>query len=69
MVDWLSTGAMVMLYILVFIQYIPSASLKYYQIGPSYSTYEECEQERRKAKEGLVVHNSQTVVCLEVSGT
>ena len=69
MVNWFNTGAMVMLYILVFIQYIPSASLKYYQIGPSYSTYEECEQERRKAKEGLVVHNSQTVVCLEVSGT
>ena len=69
MVDRFSAGSLVMLYILVFIQYIPSASLKYYQIGPSYSTYEECEQERRKAKEGLVVHNSQTVVCLEVSGT
>ena len=69
MVDWFSAGAMVMLYILVFRQYIPSASLKYYQIGPSYSTYEECEQERRKAREGLVIHNSQTVVCLEVSGT
>ena len=68
MVGRFSTGALVMLYILVFIQYIPSASLKYYQIGPSYSTYEECEQERRKAREGLVIHNSQTVVCLEVSG-
>jgi hypothetical protein len=61
-------GALVMLYILVFIQYIPSATLKYYQIGPSYSTFEECETERRKAKEGLIVHNSQTVACLEVSG-
>ena len=47
-----------MLYILVFIQYIPSTTLKYYQIGPSYSTFEECEQERRKEKEGLIVHNS-----------
>jgi len=62
------TGALVMLYILVFIQYIPSATLKYYQIGPSYSTFEECEAERRKAKEGLIVHNSQTVACLEVNG-
>ena len=62
------TGALVMLYILVFIQYIPSATLKYYQIGPSYSPFEECETERRKAKEGLIVHNSQTVACLEVSG-
>jgi len=57
-----------MLYILVFIQFIPSASLKYYQIGPSFNTLEQCEQERRKAREGLVVHNSQTVACLEVSG-
>lgn len=68
MVNWFSAGALVMLYILVFIQYIPSAELKYYQIGPSYGTYEECEQERRKAREGLVIHNSQTVACLEVSG-
>jgi hypothetical protein len=58
-----------MLYVLVFIQYIPSATLKYYQIGPVHATLEECEQERRKAKEGLVVHNSQTVACLEVSRT
>jgi len=57
----------VMIFVLVFIQYIPSAELKYYQIGPTHATYEECEQERRKAREGLVVHNSQTVVCLEVS--
>jgi hypothetical protein len=57
-----------MIFVLVLIQYIPSAELKYYQIGPTYPTYEECEQERRKAREGLVVHNSQTVVCLEVSG-
>jgi hypothetical protein len=57
-----------MLYVLIFIQYIPSASLKYYQIGPTYSTYEQCEDERRKAREGLIVHNSQTVVCLEVAG-
>ena len=60
---------MVMLYILVFIQYLPATSLKYYQIGPSFGTLQECEQERREAKEGLVVHNSQTVVCLEVNPT
>ena len=57
-----------MLYVLIFIQYIPTASLKYYQIGPTYSTFEECEVERRKAREGLIVHNSQTVICLEVAG-
>lgn len=68
MVDWKKRGEVVMLYILVFIQYIPAASLKYYQIGPSFGTLQECEQERRKAQEGLVVHNSQTVACLEVSG-
>jgi len=56
-----------MLYVLVFIQYIPSAPLKYYQIGPTYRTLQECEAERRKANEGLVIHNSQTVVCLEVN--
>ncbi len=57
-----------MLYILVFIQYLPATSLKYYQIGPSFGTLQECEQERRKAQEVLIVHNSQTVACLEVSG-
>ena len=48
-----------MIYVLVFIQYMPTAMLKYYQIGPSYTTLEECEQERRKAKENLIIHNSQ----------
>ena len=57
-----------MIYVLVFIQYMPTAMLKYYQIGPSYTTLEECEQERRKAKESLIIHNSQAVACLEVAG-
>jgi len=57
-----------MIYVLVFIQYMPTAMLKYYQIGPSYTTLEECEQERRKAKENLIIHNSQAVACLEVKG-
>jgi hypothetical protein len=57
-----------MIYVLVFIQYMPTAMLKYYQIGPSYTTLEECEQERRKATENLIIHNSQAVACLEVAG-
>ena len=57
-----------MIYVLVFIQYMPTAMLKYYQIGPSYTTLEECEPERRKAKENLIIHNSQAVACLEVAG-
>ncbi len=57
-----------MVYILVFIQYLPATSLKYYQIGPSFGTLQECEQGGRKEQEVLIVHNSQTVACLEVSG-
>ena len=56
-----------MIYVLVFIQYLPATTLRYYQIGPSYSTLEECETERRKANESLVIHNSQAVACLAVS--
>lgn len=57
-----------MLYVLVFIQYMPGLNLRYYQIGPSYATLEECEGERRKAQESLIIHNSQAVACLEVKG-
>lgn len=57
-----------MIYVLVFIQYMPSAMLKYYQIGPSYTTFDACEIERRKAQESIIIHNSQAVACLEVSG-
>lgn len=56
-----------MIYVLVFIQYLPATTLRYYQIGPSYSTFDQCEVERRKATESLVIHNSQAVACLAVS--
>ena len=43
-------------------------NLNYYQIGSSYADLKECEVELMKAKQALVIHNSQTVVCLEVTG-
>ena len=68
MVDWQKRREVVMIYVLVFIQYMPSAMLKYYQIGSSYTTFDACEIERRKAQESIIIHNSQAVACLEVSG-
>jgi len=53
---------------LVFLHFVNTDNLNYYQIGSSYADLKECEVELMKAKQALVIHNSQTVVCLEVTG-
>jgi hypothetical protein len=57
-----------MIYVLVFLHFVNTDYLKYYQIGASFSDLQQCKLELQKAKEAFVIHNSQTVVCLEVSG-
>ena len=57
-----------MIYVLVFLHFVNTDNLKYYQVGSSYADLKECEVELMKAKEALVIHKSQTVVCLEVTG-
>ena len=54
-----------MVYVLVFLHFINTDNLKYYQIG-TYSDFEECQLEAEKAKI-MVTHNSMKVACLEVS--
>jgi len=58
-----------MIYVLVFLHFVNTDHLKYYQVGPSFADLKSCEIELNKAKEALIIHNSQTVVCLEVSGS
>lgn len=55
-----------MIYILVFLQYLNGSEIKYYQIA-TFSSDAECQTEQQKAKENLVTHGSQTVVCLPVN--
>ena len=57
-----------MIYVFVFLHFVNTDNLNYYQIGSSYADLKECEVELMKAKQALVIHNSQTVVCLEVTG-
>tara|TARA_R100000353_G_scaffold167900_1_gene130190 strand:- start:509 stop:682 length:174 start_codon:yes stop_codon:yes gene_type:complete len=54
-----------MIYVLVFLHFVNTDSLKYYQIG-TYSDKEECQIEAEKAKI-MVTHNSMKVACLEVN--
>lgn len=58
-----------MIYVLVFLHFVNTDHLKYYQVGSSFADLKSCEIELNKAKEALIIHNSQTVVCLEVSGS
>ena len=58
-----------MIYVLVFLHFVNTDHLKYYQIGKSFSDLKQCELELNKAKEAILMHSSQTVVCLEVSGS
>tara|TARA_Y100000361_G_C10962130_1_gene239383 strand:- start:186 stop:356 length:171 start_codon:yes stop_codon:yes gene_type:complete len=55
-----------MIYVLIFLHFVNTDHLKYYQIA-SFSSIEECELEKAKAKV-LVTHSSMKVECLEVSG-
>ena len=55
-----------MIYVLVYLHFINTDNLKYYQIG-TYSDKEQCLEEAEKAKI-MVPHNSMKVTCLEVNG-
>ena len=55
-----------MIYVLVYLHFINTDNLKYYQIG-TYSDKEQCLEEEEKAKI-MVTHNSMKVTCLEVTG-
>ena len=54
-----------MIYVLVFLHFISTDRLQYYQIG-TYSDKEQCLKEAEKAKI-MVTHNSMKVTCLEVN--
>jgi hypothetical protein len=54
-----------MTYVLIFLHFINTDNLKYYQIG-TYSDLSECQLEAEKAKI-MVTHNSMKVACLEVN--
>jgi hypothetical protein len=53
-----------MVYVLIFIHFVSSDTIKHYQIG-SFSRLDQCQTEKAKAKI-LVTHNSMAVECLEV---
>tara|TARA_R110001592_G_scaffold126552_1_gene337932 strand:- start:177 stop:350 length:174 start_codon:yes stop_codon:yes gene_type:complete len=54
-----------MIYVLVFLHFINTDNLKYYQID-TYSDKQECLAQAEKAKI-LVTHNSMKVTCLEIT--
>jgi hypothetical protein len=54
-----------MVYVLVFLHFINTDHLKYYQID-TYSDKQECLTQAEKAKI-LVTHNSMKVTCLEIT--
>tara|TARA_R110000744_G_scaffold13041_1_gene38354 strand:- start:1920 stop:2093 length:174 start_codon:yes stop_codon:yes gene_type:complete len=54
-----------MVYVLVFLHFINTDHLKYYQID-TYSDKQECLAQAEKAKI-LVTHNSMKVTCLEIT--
>ena len=53
-----------MIYVLVFLHFVNTDHLKYYQIK-TFSDAEECQQEAKKA-EIIVTHSSMTITCLEI---
>jgi hypothetical protein len=53
-----------MIYVLVYLHFINTDNLKYYQIG-TYSDKEQCLEQAEKAKI-MVTHNSMKVACLEI---
>ena len=54
-----------MIYVLIFLHFISTDRLYYYQIG-TYSDAEQCLEQAKKA-EIMVTHNSMKVACLEVN--
>ena len=53
-----------MIYVLIFLHFVNTDSLYYYQIG-TYSDKQQCLDQAEKAKI-LVTHRSMKVACLEV---
>jgi len=58
-------GLLSMIYVLVFLHFVSTDRLQYYQIG-TYSDKQECLEQAEKAKI-MVTHNSMKVTCLEVN--
>jgi len=54
-----------MIYVLVFLHFISTDRLQYYQID-TYSDKQECLDQAEKAKI-MVTHNSMKVTCLEIT--
>ena len=54
-----------MIYVLVFLHFINTDNLKFYQLA-TFSDKEECQKQAEKAKI-LVTHNSMKVSCLEIT--
>ena len=54
-----------MIYVLIFLHFVNTDHLKYYQIK-TFSDQEACELEREKSRV-LIMHSSQETVCLEVT--
>ena len=54
-----------MVYILMFLHFVNTDNLRYYQIG-SYGDLESCETEKEKAQI-MVTHSSMTLTCLPVN--
>ena len=54
-----------MIYVLVFLHFVNTDNLKYYQLA-TFSDFEECQIEKKKANV-LVTHNSMKVSCLELT--
>jgi hypothetical protein len=54
-----------MVYVLIFLHFVNTDNLKYYQIG-SYGDLESCEIEKDKAQV-MVTHSSMTLTCLNVN--
>jgi len=57
-------GLFQMIYVLIFLHFVNTEHLKYYQIK-TFSDKEACELEREKSRV-LIMHSSQEVVCLEI---
>jgi len=54
-----------MIYVLVFLHFVNTDHLKYYQIS-TFSDSQSCEQELKKA-DVMVTHSSMTLTCLEIN--
>ena len=56
-----------MIYVLVFMQFLNTDNLRFYQIA-TFADFEECQKEKKKANV-MIVHSSQKISCLEITAT